>query len=126
MVAGPRPYIHPAALRAGRGTLVIAVRSSAAPERGLEQATVALEAGGGRPQGAWTGADGVVRLDTIPAGAYILRVRRIGYKEHAVRVTVRADCPQRVEVFIEPAPNCLFACPQVPARATLTTCAPKT
>jgi hypothetical protein len=129
VVAGPRPYVDPAAARTGRGALVVAVRASDTPERGLEEAAVSVEVagGGGRAaRGAWTAADGVARLDSVPAGAYVLRVRRIGYKAHAVPVTVRADCPQRVEVYLEPAPSCLFDCPQVPARATITTCAPAT
>ena len=127
-MVGPAPYSDPAAPRTGRGSLIVAVRPSDAPERGVDHASISLEGPGGRPLGigALAGADGVARLDTVPVGAYTLRVRQVGYKAHAVPVTVREDCPQRVEVYLELAPMCLFTCPQVPARATVTTCAPAT
>ena len=128
VVVGPAPYRYPAAPPSNRGTVVVAVRVSDAPERSLAQAAVVLVASDDdrRVASASTGLDGVARLDSVPVGDYSLRVLRVGYKAHTLPVSVRGDCPQRVEVHLELAPTCLFPCPQVRARATVTICAPAT
>lgn len=127
-VRGPRPYRDPAAPATGRGTLVVVVRPTNAPERGLGHAAVALAPDGPltQPRAAATDTDGVARLDSVPVGPYRIRVRRIGYRPLEVPLRIEEGCPQRAEVYLEPSPNCLFECPQVPARVTLTSCEPAT
>ena len=128
VVRGPRPYRDPARPGPAVGTLIVAVRTTDAPEGGLHGAAVsgARPGAAGAAFGAHTDPAGVARFDSLPAGAYVLRVRRIGYRPLDVRLTVRGDCPQRVEAYVEPHPNCLLECPQVPARVTVTSCDPAT
>ena len=112
------------------GSLTVIVRESGRPERVLWGAEVVLGTPGGSlrqdfqdaPYRARTASDGIARLDSLPPGAYVLRARLPGFAVHTVALEVQAGCPQRAEVYLMPTPSCLFSCPQLPARATITTC----
>ena len=126
----PLIVLRPAAPVAHSDTLstpasvVVVVRSSSSPEQTVGYATVVLQRDGHGPIGVRTGADGVARLDTVPVAAYVIRAYRLGYDQYTVPMAARAGCAQHVEIYLKPHMTCLFTCPQVPARATITTCAP--
>ena len=116
------------------GSLTVIVRESGRPERVLWGAEVVLTAPGGTlqqdfrdaPYRARTASDGIARLDSLPADAYVLRARLAGFAAYSVALEVQAGCPQRAELYLMLTPSCRFSCPQVPARATITTCRPAT
>ena len=134
VVAGLEARGSHAGRRAEPGSLTVIVRESGRPERVLWGAEVVLTAPGGTvrqdfqdaPYRARTASDGIARLDSLPAGAYVLRARLVGFAAHSVALEVQAGCPQRAEVYLMLTPTCLFSCPQIPPRATITTCRPAT
>ena len=125
IVIGQGQYTPPEVLRAGVGSLVVAVRRSGTPTIAVEGVTVVVEGGGMQPIARQAGSDGIVMLDSIPVGMHRLRVQRVGLYPYTMEVAVRADCRQSVEVYLEAQMNCLFGpCRDAPARATITTCPP--
>ena len=130
VVVGLEARVEDAARRVDRGSLTVVVRESGRPERVVWGAEVVLRAPGGTvrqdfldaPYRARTADDGIAHFDSLPAGVYVLRTRFPGFAVHTVKLEVRAGCPQRAEVYVMPTPSCLFSCPQVPPRATITTC----
>jgi TonB-linked SusC/RagA family outer membrane protein len=76
---------HAAAQPAGRGTARVTGRVTGEAGQSLVGAQVTLE---GTRLGAVTGDDGRYTIGGVPAGAYTLRVQRIGYAPRTTPITV--------------------------------------
>ena len=104
----------------GVGALTVIVRNADKPEYVVQGATVVLDSA----RGFITKADGLGRFDSVPAGDYLLSVRRIGFAPVAASIKVTSGCEARVEVYLPVQGNCLFPCPPSSPRVVLTTCRP--
>ena len=70
-----------------------------ASSQGLTNVSVLVE---GTPLGVLTRGDGSFELNGVPAGARVLRARRIGYAAHTVSVTVTAGGATTAEIRLVP------------------------
>ena len=112
---------------ASTGSLIVIPRPVDWPERALPAAYVQLEKDGvpvSRPitSAPRTNALGLLRLDNLAPGNYVVRIASLGFRPDLVQAEVVAGCVARLEVYLATAPFCEFACQVTPARAVLTTC----
>ncbi len=78
--------------------------TDATTQQGIEGVRVFLE---GTRLSTATGSTGSYRLTAVPAGAYTLVIRRLGYKASEQAVTVEDGREVTVDVTLQPAPSAL-------------------
>jgi hypothetical protein len=72
-----------------------------------------------------TDARGYAEQDSLPAGEYDLLTKRLGYVPLRTRITIVKGCDAWAEIYLTVDPCDIGTCPPaVPARVTLSTCAP--
>jgi hypothetical protein len=104
-------------------TLHIVVRDVRMPIQPVEAAEVRL--GSADTPRLITDARGYARRDSLAAGEYELYVRRLGFVPLRTRIRLARGCDAWAEVYLTVDPCDIGDCPPiVPARVTLSTCAP--
>ena len=123
------------------GTLRIVVRDVDSPDQGITQVNVVISQDSGStgkpPRSLAWNDQGFVPPVSLDTGAYVVLVRRVGYREARFKIRVAPLCEQVLEVYLTQATLFLDRCmvrtvgappcdpdpPLTPSRATFTTCA---
>lgn len=111
------------------GHLVIVIRQADHPVRPVQGARVRLlRASAARPDSfvlqRETPLDGIVELDSMAVGKFVVRTHALGFRAEDVAVSILPGCFTFIEIYLLTVPYCLYECPRTPPRATITTCRP--
>ena len=114
-------------LRRQTGSLIVVVRDVETPSRPVAQAQVFLlksRADKVVPGSAIHLVDelGIVRLDSVPQGAPLIGIRRLGYRALRVPIEIIAGCTSEVEVYMAGFRCDIGPCEDPVPRTTLTVC----